>query len=231
MSNDILKQIGVGLGNGLATSFSVLGAVNFIGMPVSYMANRFIYHSKGMRILLSLVAAVLSVPLVLGMIIYQLFTWGNGLQKAHYFGYMPFIIKSKTAAEEKAELENMSWIESLVAPIWAFIRDVLFGGFVDHREEADDKIAFEKAAEAILVPIEDKDDPTKVILEKVMALAQKAAQAATKDKSLEFEQEALILLQGRSSAPPQEQEMSETDAIEIQKAMASAWRQPRGQGD
>jgi hypothetical protein len=184
------NQVAIGLGNGLATSLSVLGAVNLIGIPVSYVANRFIYHSKGMRVLLSIVSFILSIPLLFGMIIYSLF----GLQKAHYFGYLPFIVKSKTAEEEKAEAANMSWIESLISPIWAFIRDVLFAGFVDHRDTPEDRIAFEQAGGAILVPIEQKGDPTKVILEKVMVLAQQAAQAVTKEKSLRLEGEAQGLL-------------------------------------
>jgi hypothetical protein len=124
------------------------------------------------------------------MIIYKLF----GLQKAHYFGYLPFIVKSKTAEEEKAESANMSWIESLISPIWAFIRDTLFAGFVDHRDTPEDRIAFEQAGGAILVPIEQKGDPTKVILETVMVLAQQAAQAATKEESLDLEGKAQGLL-------------------------------------
>jgi hypothetical protein len=172
MSNIDWDSIGVSVGAGLATGFGVLGAVNIIGLPVSYMANRYIYHNKGMRFLLCIVAAILSIPLFIGMSLYQLMT-GGGISKVHYFGYFPFLVKRE---DKIIESKEMGWIEPLVIPVWNWIRDVVFGGFIDNRDLPADQAAYEHAADSILLPLELKGSD-QAISEAAVGLALEAAEA------------------------------------------------------
>ena len=87
------NSVGVSIGNGLAVGFGALSTVNLIGLPISYVMNRYVYHSRGMRILLGIVAAMLSIPILLCMLVYQALTGGTGIQKVHYFGYIPILLK------------------------------------------------------------------------------------------------------------------------------------------
>lgn len=189
MSNIDWNAVGVSIGAGLATGFSVLGAVNIIGLPVSYVANRYIYHNKGMRLLLCIVAAMLSIPLFIGMIVYQWIS-GDGLQKVHYFGYLPFLMKRVDTGEESKE---MGWFEPLILPIWNWIRDTVFGGFVDHRDLPEDMAAYKHAADAILLPMELKGS-ARAISEAAVELALEAAKAPTRAQAEALEEQQLAVL-------------------------------------
>lgn len=204
------NTVGVSIGNGLSIGAGVLGAVNLIGLPVSYIANRFVYHSTPMRIILTLVAIPLSIFLLIGMLIYQAVTLGTGIAKVHYFGYLPFVPKraenAPVTGNETGPTE-MGWIEPLLAPVWRWIRDVLFGGFVLHLDEQADRAAIERMIEvgAKLVPLTKKGTPGLVILEEAVALAQQAARAPTREDALELEARQRALLTPPQELPPQSQ--------------------------
>jgi hypothetical protein len=185
--NDMLTSIGAGIGTGFAASASILGAVTAFGIPVSYVANRYIYHSKGMRFLLTIVAAILSIPLLIGMGIYQLVTWGKGLAKVHYFGYMPFISQRPTESTK----EEGGWFIPLLTPIWNFVRDTLFAGFIEHQDLPDDKRAYLQSMDSILLPLEKKGDPLLSVNESVVLKALEAAQQLTREDALALEEEQL----------------------------------------
>ena len=188
MSNIDWNTIGVSIGAGIATGFGILGAVNIIGLPVSYVANRYIYHNTGMRILLCIVTAILSIPLFIGMIVYQWLS-RDGLRKTHYFGYLPFLMKRTNIAESK----EMGWFEPLIMPILNWIRDTLFGGFIDNRDLPEDIAAYEHAADAILLPMELKGS-AQAISEAAVELALEAARAPTRDQAEALEEQQLAVL-------------------------------------
>ena len=197
MSSDIdWNQVGAGIGTGLALGASTLGAVNLIGLPVSYVLNRFVYHGTGMRILLAIVTAILSIPILLGMLIYQGITWGSGMQKVYYFGYLPLIHKGPEKPTVTPDNSPMGWILPLVTPVWNFIRDTVLGGLLDHRDTPADVEAFGKAGAAMLLPVELRGNPKYAILEQAVMLAQEAAQAPTKEQALALEEQQQALLLG-----------------------------------
>jgi hypothetical protein len=174
------KQVGIRIGIGMATAASVLGAVSVIGLPVSYVANRFIYHSKGMRALLVIVTAILSIFILPVMLIYQTVTWG-GLAKAHYFGYLPFIMKESADAKAKPteDTGEVGWFMPAVIAIWTTVRDFLFGGLIDHRELSADQAAFSNSVETMLVDKKFQGDPKYVVIDVATKLAQAAATEVT----------------------------------------------------
>jgi hypothetical protein len=180
------------IGNGMKIGASVLGAVNIIGLPVSYVANRFIYHSKGMRFLLCIVTAILSIPILLGMLAYQGITWGTGIKQVHYFNYLPFITKSGDV--KRVDSGEIGWIESVLTPLWDTVYDILFGGVIDHLDLPEDELAFQQSCDTILLPMEQKGDPRVAIQEKAVELAQEAARAQTKEDALALEQDQQSLL-------------------------------------
>lgn len=184
MSDNLISSIATGIGNGMATSASVLGAVTAIGIPVSYMANRYIYHSKGMRVLLTIVAAILSIPLLIGMIIYQTVTWG-GLAKAHYFGYMPFISQGPMEGGK----EESGWFIPLLTPIWNFVSNTLFAGFIEHQDLPEDKVAYLHSMDSILLPLVQKNDPRLAVNEAIVLKALEAAQQLTREGALALEED------------------------------------------
>ena len=183
--NTFINTIGPSIGAGLFTGFAVLGAVNIIGLPVSYVANRYIYHNKWMRFLLCIVTAMLSIPLFIGMIVYQKIT--GGIRKAHYFGYMPFFMKQVDSAVESKE---MGWFEPLLIPVWNWIRDMLFGGLVEHHDLEEDNIAYEHAADSILLPLELKKS-AQAISEAAVRLALEAAEAPTQAQAEMLEEQQM----------------------------------------
>lgn len=185
--NDMLTSIGAGIGNGIAASASVLGGITAFGIPVSYVANRYIYHSKGMRVLLTIVAAILSIPLLLCMLIYQTVTWGTGLAKVHYFGYMPFISQGATS-EDKGE---SGWFMPLLTPIWTFVRDTLFAGLIEHQDLPEDKDAYLHSMDSILLPLAQKGQG---VNEQAVLEALEAAQQLTKADAQMLEEEQKTLL-------------------------------------
>lgn len=200
----ISKDLGIGIGKGAAIGFTALAIFTFVGLPVSYVANRFIYHSKGMRGLLCLVTAVLSIPIFLCMAIYQTITAGNGLAKIHYFGYLPFIYKGAPDSVTKSDDYGVDWIMSFFWRAVYWIRDTLLSGFVDHRETDQDQAAFKEACRFGLVPESDKGDPAIVILEKAVELAQQAAKAVDIACFKEIEQLQINLLKGPKGMEPGE---------------------------
>ena len=68
-------------------------------LPASYVANRFIYHSTGMRILMMLIAGAGSVLLMLTLCILG---WSGQLRKVNYLGLFPM-------------LESGGWFYRLIA--------------------------------------------------------------------------------------------------------------------
>lgn len=186
------NQIFTSVGTGMALAASVLGAVNLIGIPVSYVLNRFVYHGTKMRILLALVTVILSIPLLIGMLIYQGITWGSGIQKVHYFGYLPLIYKGGDKPAERPDTGPMGWILPLVTPVWNFIRDTLLGGFVEHHDTPADVAAFNQAGAAILLPPELKGSAL-AISEEAVELALEAAKALTRDQAETLEQQQMAV--------------------------------------
>lgn len=187
MSNIDWSSVGVSIGAGIATGVGLLSAVNIIGLPVSYVANRYIYHNKGMRFLLCVVAAILSIPLFVGMVVYQWMT-GEGIRKVHYFGYLPFLTKGeKTITKEPVE---MGWFEPALLAIWNWFCDTLFGGFVEHHDTPEDVAAYKHAADSILLPVEQKGS-AQAISEVAVGLALEAAEAQTRDQALQLEAQQL----------------------------------------
>ena len=57
-------------------------------LPASYVANRFIYHSTGMRILMMLIAGAGSVLLMLTLCVLG---WAGQLRKVNYLGLCPML--------------------------------------------------------------------------------------------------------------------------------------------
>lgn len=188
--NDVLTSAGTGIGQGMAASFSLLAGVTVFGIPVSYMTNRFIYHSKGLRFLLTIVGAILSIPLLLGMIIYQLVTWGNGIAKVHYFGYIPLLTKGSEQPAKSGPGE-MGWFLPLLTPIWEFVCDTLLAGFIDHRDTIEDQSAYASSMDTILLPLAQKGQG---VNEQVVLKALEAAQQATTSDALILEHEQMELL-------------------------------------
>ena len=189
------NQVGISIGTGMALAAGVLGVVNLIGLPVSYVLNRFVYHGTGMRILLAIVTAILSIFILPCMLIYQLISWG-GMQKAYYFGFLPLIYRGPEKPNVKPDNSPMGWILPLVTPVWNFIRDTLLGGLLDHRDTPADVEAFNQAGAAILLPVELRGNPKYAILEEAVMLAQEAAQAPTKEQALALEEQQQALLLG-----------------------------------
>jgi hypothetical protein len=196
--NSNAKKVGLAVANGAIAAASVLGAINIIGLPVSYIANRFIYHTKGMRILLCIVTAILSIPILIGMIIYQIVTLG-GMQKVHYFNYMPLKADYLPPPPPKDQ-GMMSWFGSIPTDIWNTVTGVLSGGFYENRTEAVDKEAYENSMSSILLPIEQKGDPQLAILEAVVQLSQDAAMAGSSEDALQLETLQRNLLRPSTSA-------------------------------
>lgn len=192
--NDVLTRMGAGIGQGMAASASLLGAITVFGIPVSYVANRYIYHRKGMRALLTIVAAILSIPILLCMLIYQGITWGNGLSKVHYFGFMPFITRGMERPTESME-DEMGWFMPLLTPIWNFVRDTLFAGFIEHRDTSEDESAYNNSMNSILLPLERKNDPRLAVSEGAVLKALEAAHQMTKEGALALEEDQMEMQQ------------------------------------
>lgn len=190
------NQVGISIGTGMAIAAGVLGVVNLIGLPVSYVLNRFVYHGTGMRILLAIVATILSIFILPCMLIYQGITLGTGMQKVHYFGFLPLIYRGPEKPNVTPDNSPMGWILPLVTPVWNFIRDTLLGGLLDHRDTPADVEAYDHAGEAILLPVELRGNPKFAILEQAVMLAQEAAQAPTKEQALALEEQQQALLLG-----------------------------------
>jgi len=175
----IFKDIAIGFGKGAAIGFTALAVFTIIGLPVSYVANRYIYHSSGMRGLLCLVAAVLSIPILLCMMIYQYARLATGTAtKVHYFEYLPFIYKGdgESATGATGDEYGIDWIASLFWRTWYWIRNTLLEGFINYRDTPADQAAFRQACTVGLVPEALKNNPKYVILEQAVEFAQLAAQ-------------------------------------------------------
>lgn len=186
------KTVGVSIGKGMALGASVLFVVDIIGLPVSYVANRFIYHSKGMRFLLCIFTAILSILILPIMCLYQGLTGGTGIKKIHYFNYLPFMTNSGDVKQVNSG--EIGWLESVLIPVWNIVYDVLFGGITDNLNLPEDVVAFQQSCNTILLPLEQKGDPRVVIQEKAVELAQEAAKAPTKEDALALEQDQESLL-------------------------------------
>ena len=91
-ASDIATKLGVGLATGVSTMLIV--AVLFI--PVSWVGNHFIYHSKPMRVILMMAALAIS-PFIFVILIAR--AWGiylfseNELSHTWYFGLFPLTTK------------------------------------------------------------------------------------------------------------------------------------------
>jgi hypothetical protein len=85
------NTLGTALGVGLATGISTLFGITLLFLPASWVMNRFIYHSTGMRIVLGFIAAIGSIfsfAIILGG------TLSGAFQKIHYFSLLPISIKN-----------------------------------------------------------------------------------------------------------------------------------------
>ena len=87
MDIDYGKLAGFGAAYGL--SVALIAAIIFI--PASYVANRYIYHSTWMRILMVVGAVVISPLLFIGMIFGKLFGFAPSI---NYLGLFPFAKKT-----------------------------------------------------------------------------------------------------------------------------------------
>lgn len=87
--------LGAAFGIGIATGISTLFGITLLFLPASWVMNRFIYHSTGMRIVLGFIAAigsVFSLAIILGG------TLSGAFKKIHYFSLLPTFAKGPPRA-------------------------------------------------------------------------------------------------------------------------------------
>jgi len=82
--NSLTRSVLVGFLSGLSVMFTI----TIILIPVSYAMNRFIYHGAFMRVILGIIAGVLSVA---SFVILSILLLSGQLNRVHYFGLMPVI--------------------------------------------------------------------------------------------------------------------------------------------
>ena len=117
-ASDIATKLGVGLATGVSTMLIV--AVLFI--PVSWVGNHFIYHSKPMRIILML-AALAVAPFIFVILIAR--AWGiylfseNELSHTWYFGLFPLTTRLFEGGE--------GWFFKICAYVGNLFRKPLYG--------------------------------------------------------------------------------------------------------
>jgi hypothetical protein len=117
-ASDIATKLGVGLATGVSTMLIV--AILFI--PVSWVGNHFIYHSKPMRVILML-ATLAVAPFVFFFLIVR--AWGiylfseNELSHTWYFGLFPLTTRLFEGGE--------GWFFKICAYIGNLFRKPLYG--------------------------------------------------------------------------------------------------------
>lgn len=82
------ELIGKNVGIGAATGVSIILLSIIILVPISFMMNRYIYHTVGMRIAIGIFSGLFSLPifvLICGMLC------TSHLPQAHYFGLLPIL--------------------------------------------------------------------------------------------------------------------------------------------
>lgn len=80
------QALGTAVGFGLVTGITVMTGITLMFLPASWVMNKFIYHSNGMRVILGLIAAAGSI-ISLAIILFGR-VFGN-FKKIHYFSLLP----------------------------------------------------------------------------------------------------------------------------------------------
>jgi hypothetical protein len=139
MAASMAARVGLAFGSSIASSLLIVLVITFITLPVSYIVNRYIYHTWTMRVILGYVALVVWPTAMLALTVLRVL---GKIDKVNYFGQFPLVM----AGEQPS---SSGW---LLPRLGTF----LHGTLLQPLNLYWDKVAYDATIEPLLLPKESK---------------------------------------------------------------------------
>ncbi len=135
MAASMAARVGLAFGSSIASSLLIVLAITFITLPVSYIVNRYIYHTWTMRVILGYVALVVWPTAMLALTVLRVL---GKIDKVNYFGQFPLVMVGEQPS-------SSGW---LLPRLGAF----LHGTLLQPLNLYWDKVAYDATIEPLLLP-------------------------------------------------------------------------------